>query len=108
MRFIGILILINLITTLSLAEYRVFTLHILNSKTQSTKQIETTLDPEQFIGFYPLANDEQISYIETWRCSGRTDSFKPHCNNPRLNRVPSAQLDEKPATTTSQSPEILK
>lgn len=84
-----------------MAEYRVFTLHIINKSTQMTKQIETTLDPEQYIGFYPLKNDEEISYIETWRCLGRTDFFKSHCDNPRLNTTanqnpiskPSAKLD---------------
>lgn len=67
------------------AEYRVFTLHIENNKNQTVRQVETTLDPEQFIDFYPLKPDEKISYVETWRCQGRTDFFKPHCDNPRLN-----------------------
>lgn len=83
------------------AEYRVFTLHIINRTNQQTKQIETTLDPEQFISFYPLKVNEEISYIETWRCHGRTDFFKSHCENPRL-------LDQGPVVAPSQSPELIK
>lgn len=78
------ILLFIFISCQSLAEYRVFTLHIINKKSQLTKQIETTLDPMQFTTFYPLRADEQITYIETWRCRGRTDFFKAHCNNPRL------------------------
>lgn len=76
------------------AEYRVFTLHIENNKSHTVKQVETTLDPEQFVDFYPLKADEKITYVETWRCQGRTDFFKPHCDNPRLNI--SLELPQKP------------
>jgi hypothetical protein len=81
---------------MALAEYRVFTLHISNADATQVKQVQTTLDPEQYIGFYPLQKGQTISYIETWKCLGRTDLFKPHCDNPRL-------LDRNPA---SQSPEV--
>ena len=115
MRFTIYTIFLILISTQALAEYRVFTLHIINSTTQATRQIETTLDPEQYITFYPLRASEQISYIETWLCKGRTDFFKSHCNNPRLNtadnKAPTvgsaAKLDQNPAGPTSQSPELL-
>lgn len=87
------------------AEYRVFTLHIVDKSAPQagplTRQIETTLDPQQYITYYPLKSSERISYIETWRCPGRTDFFKSHCDNPRL-------LDRSPATVPSQSPEVLK
>lgn len=66
-----------------------------------TKQTETTLDPEQYISIYPLGPNEEISYIETWRCFGRTDFFKSHCDNPRL-------LDQKPVVVPSQSPELIQ
>lgn len=95
-----------------MAEYRVFTLHILNKAKTVTKQVETTLDPEQYIGFYPLRQGEEISYIETWRCWGNTNSFKAHCPNPRLNGAlganTPAQLDRSPAAVPSQSPEVKK
>lgn len=87
------------------AEYRVFTLHISNQDQSQVKQVQTTLDPKQYIGFYPLSAGQKISYVETWRCFGRTDFFKPHCENPRLQPAAGANLDRKPA---SQSPEVLK
>ncbi len=71
-------------TTQAYAEYRVFTLHIVNKTKQTTKQIHSTLDPEQYVGIYPLAQGEEISYVDTWRCPGRTDFFRAHCDNPRL------------------------
>lgn len=80
-----ILCLLFLFSASAQAEYRVFTLHIISKKNQTTRQIETTLDPLQYTSFYPLRSGEEISYIETWRCQGRTDFFKSHCNNPRLN-----------------------
>ena len=101
MRFYLTINLIFLFSLELMAEYRVFTLHIINKTSKITKQIETTLDPEQFTGFYPLNSNEEISYIETWRCPGRTDFFKSHCNNPRLQ-------DQEPVVVTSQSPEVLK
>lgn len=111
MRFTIKIILLTLISTSVWAEYRVFTLHIIDSTKQSSRQIETTLDPEQYISFYPLRENEQISYIETWLCKGRTDFFKSHCDNPRLNTadsaIPAAKLDQNPAERTSQSPELL-
>ena len=93
------------LTIAARAEYRVFTLHISNKELSQVKQVQTTLDPEQYIGFYPLSAGQKISYVETWRCLGRTDFFKPHCENPRLQPQPSALLDRKPA---SQSPEVAK
>ncbi len=85
---------------LAQAEYRVFTLLIENQKTLTNRQVESTLDPEQYIYLYPLAQDEKISYVDTWMCKGRTDFLKPHCEKP-LNTKPDArqQLDRKPAST---------
>lgn len=81
----AVFFLILLFSLAGAAEYRVFTLHIINNKSKTTRQVETTLDPIQYSTFYPLRADEEISYIETWRCIGRTDFFKSHCDNPRLN-----------------------
>lgn len=78
-----------------MAEYRVFVLKI-TKKAPPTEQlpqkqqpatdfrlVESTLDPEQYRFYYPVAADEEITYIDTWRCYGRTDNFKPHCPNPK-------------------------
>lgn len=92
----------------ALAEYRVFTLHIIDPQTQATRQVETTLDPDQYKSLYPLKRGEEISYIETWWCRGRTDFFKAHCDNPRLKLSAPSNPDQSPNLLTSQSPEVLK
>lgn len=84
------------------AEYRVFSIVITNEKTQVTRQIETTVDPDQYAYLYPLNQGEKITYVDTWRCFGRTDYFKSHCVKP----TQVSRLDQKPAADTSQSPEL--
>jgi hypothetical protein len=102
-------VLAVLITTLTLqahAEYRVFILLLENSKTATTRQIQTTLDPEQYITLYPLNEGENISYVDTWMCKGRTDFFKPHCDKPIKLKPATGALDRSPASLTTQSPVI--
>lgn len=82
-----------LLTPLSVrAEYRVFLLKIAKrapasdptaAPPQDYRLVESTLDPIQYRYYYPVAQDEEISYTETWRCYGRTDHFKPYCPNPK-------------------------
>ncbi|MBC7420299.1 MAG: hypothetical protein H7328_06175 [Bdellovibrio sp.] len=67
----------------SQAEYRVFVLQLVNSKTNVVRQIQTTLDPEQYETYYPHSPDEKLTYVQTWRCRGRTDFLKPHCTPPQ-------------------------
>ncbi|MGZ3691169.1 MAG: hypothetical protein ACXVAX_06685 [Pseudobdellovibrio sp.] len=87
------------------AEYRVFTLLIENQKTQVNRQIESTLDPEQYIGLYPLSQDERISYVDTWMCKGRTDFLRSHCEKPlNLKADARQQLDRSPADSTQLKP----
>lgn len=75
------------------AEYRVFLLKIEKRRPASAQEaadsaaaparfLESTLDPEQYRGYYPVADDEQVTYVDTWRCRGRTD-HRPLCPNPR-------------------------
>lgn len=81
------------------AEYRAFRLHLVNNKTNVTKQILTTLDPDQYRTQFPISTDENLSYVETWKCLGRTDFLKPICDKP----------DKNPVREPSQSPEsVLK
>lgn len=65
------------------AEYRVFNLQFTNTKTKKTRQIQSTLDPQQYQSIYQ-PQDETVTYVQTWRCRGRTDQFKPHCQSPDL------------------------
>ena len=69
------------------AEYRAFRLHLVNEKSHVTKQILTTLDPDQYKTQFPLSLTEKITYVETWRCLGRTDFFQPICDKPDKNLV---------------------
>ncbi|MCB0368385.1 MAG: hypothetical protein KDD45_02835, partial [Bdellovibrionales bacterium] len=43
----------------------------------------SNLDPEQYVGYYPLESQQKIRYIDTWMCEGPTNG-KPYCPNPRL------------------------
>jgi hypothetical protein len=87
------------------AEYRVFLLKISKTSTEPNTNstaapnapaesisFESTLDPEQYRGYYPLAANETITYTDTWRCRGRTDN-RPHCPNPR---APAAAAEDAP------------
>ncbi|MFN7906175.1 MAG: hypothetical protein ACK5P5_13425 [Pseudobdellovibrionaceae bacterium] len=89
------------------AEYRVFQLRI--SKVNTTKTVDagtnkppdetpavanaqpeeptfrellSTLDPEQYRYYYPVAADEVVKYVATWRCFGRTND-RDFCPNPK-------------------------
>lgn len=65
----------------ALAEYRVFVLRI-EKPGAEPRFVESTLDPVQYRGYHLVAEDEVITYTDTWRCRGRTD-HRPHCPNPR-------------------------
>lgn len=81
----------------SKAEYRVFLLKISKRApasaqpvnpaeppaAQDYRLVESTLDHIQYRYYHPVAADEDVTYIATWRCYGRTDGFKPHCPNPK-------------------------
>lgn len=69
------------------SEYRVFRHKILTKiegeSEPEVRYIESTLDPDQFVGYYPLSKNETITYVSTWKCRGRTSNFKRHCPNPK-------------------------
>ncbi len=68
----------------AVAEYRVFKLQFMNSKTNVTRQIQSTLDPEQYQSVYPVGTDESLTYVQTWRCKGNTNHYQSHCQSPEL------------------------
>ncbi|MFZ3231572.1 MAG: hypothetical protein WA160_15295 [Pseudobdellovibrio sp.] len=68
------------------AEYRVFKLQITTVATKQIRQFQSTLDPIQYANIYPLNKGETITYVQTWRCRGSTDHFKPHCVAPAANQ----------------------
>lgn len=74
------------------AEYRVFLLRFSKPAAEpgqpdQIRLVESTLDPEQYRLYYPTDPKEQLSYIDTWRCFGRTDYYKPFCPSPRAPAV---------------------
>lgn len=86
--------------TLVQADYRVFLLRITkikkpaspkdsnavddaNTKEEATFREElSTLDPQQYRGYFPVAADEVVTYTATWRCHGRTNG-QDLCPNPK-------------------------
>jgi len=76
-----------LFNTTAFADYRVFKLQITNNKTKQARTFQSTLDPDQYRSIYGLKNEESITYVQTWRCWGRTDFFKPHCQSPDVKPV---------------------
>jgi len=88
------------------AEYRVFVLKIQMPGEEGGKLIKSTLDPEQYRGYYPVPDGATVTYVETWRCFGRT-GLQPMCDNPKAaaNTEPEAQTGKAPSETPKKGPE---
>ena len=69
------------------ADYRVFKLQFTNKSTKAIRTMESTLDPVQYKSVFGDSKDETLTYVQTWRCWGRTDGFKPHCQSPEVKPV---------------------
>lgn len=65
----------------SQAEYRAFLLKITSADGTSFREVISTLDPWQYVGYFPLATGEGILYTRTWKCMGRTND-RPICPAP--------------------------
>ncbi len=68
-------------------EYRVFVLEISKpnpdkSQPPIKRTVQSNLDPVQYRDYYPLTPDEQIDYVDTWMCTGRTSEFLDYCPAP--------------------------
>ena len=84
------------------AEYRVFVLKIdklgPNRKpTGESRTVMSNLDPQQYVGYYPIDADEYVTYTDTWRCRGRTSDLD-YCPNPK------AVSPETPAVAPVKAP----
>lgn len=80
------------------ADYRVFVLKITKpsadpAQPPSERIVQSNLDPDQYREYYTVLSDEKISYIDTWRCTGRTGEFQDYCPKPAKEtpRQPAAQ-----------------
>jgi hypothetical protein len=65
------------------AEYRVFNLRISTADGTQTREVTSTLDPDQYRGYHTVRPDENIVYTNTWRCKGRTSNYKEFCPDPK-------------------------
>lgn len=79
------------------AEYRVFALRITKKSSDPNlppieRFVLSTLDPEQYRGYYPVQPDEIVEYTDTWMCYGRTDEFKDLCPNPKKAQIPEGDV----------------
>jgi hypothetical protein len=73
------LIFIHLCSNAAQAEYRAFELVIETPAIKASRTVQSTLDPEQYVGYFPLAAGETVRMAKTWRCRGNTSNFKPIC-----------------------------
>lgn len=76
----ALLLFILGISLSSYAEYRAFLLEI--TEGQDKRLVKSSLDPEQYRGYYPVSENAQITYIDTWMCYGRTGGVHEICPSP--------------------------
>jgi hypothetical protein len=65
------------------AEYRVFNLRITSNDGTQSRELLSTLDPDQYRGYHTVRADEKIFYTNTWRCKGRTSDERDFCPDPK-------------------------
>jgi hypothetical protein len=66
------------------AEYRAFELVITDSTSGQERVVLSTLDPNQYRGYYPVKPSEKVTYRQTWRCKGNTSDYKAICPKPEV------------------------
>lgn len=102
----------SFVTTMVHAEYRVFILKIskpslVPGQPPLERIVQSSLDPEQYRGYYPVEADERVEYIDTWRCPGRTDNFQDYCQKPA--RTPTGDAPtSSPQKAQIQDPGVSK
>jgi len=85
---IAVFAFLLLFSELSLAEYRVFLLKVTAADGTPVRELASTLDPDQYRGYYHLPAGQKLSYQQTWRCKGQTGGFTPLCPNPKADPPP--------------------
>ncbi len=78
------------------AEYRAFEHEIVNIETNSKRSIASTLDPDQYPGYYPVEKNEVVVMKNTWICYGDTSKAEKICPNPRLEKTEDLPLNANP------------
>jgi hypothetical protein len=64
------------------AEYRVYKLKLTDTKTNKSREILSTLMPEQYIFYYPISPFQTLQILDHWMCWERADGFKKLCTRP--------------------------
>lgn len=62
------------------AEYRAFELEITDTESGNSRRVLTTMDHLQYSTYYPVKASEQVFYVTSWMCKGRTNQ-RPVCPN---------------------------
>ena len=89
--FIALALLLTLpVTRSAQAEYRVFRLVIKDVETKAQREVLSTLDPFQYVGYFPLKPGEGIDYVDTWRCFEDNGHFANYCPSPKTRSTASA------------------
>jgi len=95
-----------LIVSLAHAEYRAFWLEI-KPLSGDPQRVKSTLDPDQYPGYFPVPQGAQVKYTETWMCKGRTNG-QEICKSPleiKAEKEAEQQGDTFALPTSGQSPE---
>lgn len=66
----------------------------------ASREVISNLDPDQYRGYYPIKDDEVITYTETWMCRGRTSHYKETCPPPQRTPAATTPADTLPATSS--------
>ncbi len=90
--------LVFLFAVTAQAEYRVFRLVITDSASGTQREVLSTLDPFQYIGYHPLKLTEGINYTDTWRCFEDNSGFESYCPSPRTKK------NEESTSLSSETP----
>ena len=64
------------------SEYRVFELRIVNTETDESRTVRSTLDWIQYRDYHHLSRDERVELVDHWMCWKRSGQFKPLCRRP--------------------------
>jgi hypothetical protein len=64
------------------AEYRVYKLKLTDTTTNKSREILSTLMPEQYVYYYPITPFQTLEILDHWMCWARGDGFKKLCTRP--------------------------
>jgi len=73
---------ILLLSSSASAEYRLFLLEFKNEANELVRTEKSTLDPDQYRGYYNVPPTLSVTYTQTWMCFGNT-SHQDYCKSPQ-------------------------